>query len=67
MEVILYTTHCPICKMLEKRLADKKVSYTECTDVAKMKSLGIKQVPVLSLDGVLYNTQEAMKWLNERN
>lgn len=67
MEVILYTTHCPICKMLEKRLADKKVSYTECTDVTKMKSLGIKQVPVLSLDGVLYNTQEAMKWLNERN
>lgn len=67
MEVILYTTHCPICKMLEKRLADKKISYIECTDITKMKSLGIKQVPVLSIDDALYNAQDAIKWINERN
>lgn len=67
MEIILYTTRCPICKMLEKRLADKKIEYTECTDIAKMKGLGIKQVPVLSVDGTLYGAQEAVKWINERN
>ena len=53
--------------MLEKRLADKKIEYTECTDIAKMKGLGIKQVPVLSVDGTLCGALEAVKWINERN
>ena len=33
MELILYTTHCPKCSVLEKKLAKKGLNYTEFTSI----------------------------------
>ena len=67
MKVIMYTTHCPQCKVLEKMLNDKKIEYTQITDIDIMKSKGIQSVPYLEVDGELKNFKEAMEWIRNAN
>ena len=65
MNVVLYSTGCPKCKILKKKLDEKKVVYDEETDVEKMKSKGINRVPVLEVDGKLFSYSEAVKLVND--
>lgn len=64
--VIFYSTHCPKCKILEKKLADKNISYQEINDVDIMIEKGYMQVPMLEVDGKSMNFIEANKWINEQ-
>lgn len=66
MEVILYTTHCPQCRMLEKRLEDSGIQYTEKTDVQEMIDKGFTNVPVLVVDGKAMQVREAVAWVDEQ-
>lgn len=66
MDVILYSTGCPKCKVLEKKLTDKNVPYYEENSIDVMESLGICQVPMLLADGKLMTFSEANKWVNEK-
>ena len=61
--VIMYTTHCPQCKVLEKMLNDKKIEYTQTTDINIMKCKGIQSVPYLEVEGELKNFKESMEWI----
>lgn len=65
--VIMYTTHCPQCKVLEKMLNDKKIEYTQITDINIMKSKGIQSVPYLEIEGELKNFKESMEWIRNAN
>ena len=64
MDIILYTTHCPKCSVLEKKLAKKGLEYTENTSIDEMKELGFSTVPMLSVDGTVYTFEQANKFLN---
>ncbi len=64
--VILYSTGCPKCKILEKKLNEITVLFTTNNNVDEMLSLGLSSAPALSVDGKLMNFTEAMKWLRER-
>lgn len=64
MNIILYTTHCPKCSVLEKKLAKKNIEYTEFTSVQDMLDIGINTVPVLSVDGELLPFEKANQWIN---
>ena len=64
-EIILYSTGCPKCEVLKKKLTDKQISYKENSDTDTMIELGIDQVPVLSVNGILLIFSEAIKWINE--
>ena len=65
MEIIMYTTHCPQCKILAKKLDQKGISYTEEEDTQKMVELGISAVPMLSVDGgTPMNFKQAVEWVN---
>jgi len=66
MNVILYTTHCPQCEILEKKLNDKKIPYEEITDTLTMIKKGFSVVPVLEVEGVTYSFSEANKWINQQ-
>lgn len=66
MEVILYTTHCPQCRMLEKRLEDSGIQYTEKTDIQEMIDKGFTNVPVLVVDGKAMQVREAVAWVDEQ-
>ena len=60
----MYTTGCPNCRARKALLDEKKIQYTEETSVEKMLSLGITKVPVLSVDGQLYDCGAAINWAN---
>lgn len=66
MNVILYSTGCPKCNILKKKLADAKIDYKIIEDVDVMVSKGLKEVPWLEVDGNLMNFVDSSKWINER-
>ena len=65
ISIILYSTGCPKCSILKKKLEEKKIPYDTVTDIEEMISLGINEVPVLSVNGDLLPFAEAVKWVNE--
>ena len=66
MNVILYSTGCPKCNILKKKLADAKIDYKVIEDIDVMESKGLKEVPWLEVDGNLMNFVDSSKWINER-
>jgi len=66
LNVILYSTGCPKCNILKKKLADAKIDYKVVEDVDVMVSKGLKEVPWLEVDGNLMNFVDSSKWINER-
>jgi len=66
MEVILFTTHCPRCRVLTLKLEEKKIKCTECTDVDEMIKLGITSTPYLMVGGKLYDFSQAIAWIKEQ-
>lgn len=65
MKVILYTTHCPKCLVLEQKLKSKDISYDEETDIDLMISKGFQTTPMLEVDGRIMDFKEANTWINE--
>lgn len=65
MKPILYSTGCPRCVVLKKKLNEKGIQYDVCDDTDKMISLGIQEVPVLFVDDSYLDFSRATRWLNE--
>lgn len=65
ISVVLYSTGCPKCSILKKKLDEKNISYDTVSDVDYMVTLGIEQVPVLSVNGDIMEFAQAIKWVNE--
>jgi len=65
--IVLYSTGCPKCEVLKKKLAEKGVQYTVNESVDEMLSLGIEQVPVLKINEELLQFPAAVKWINDKN
>lgn len=63
-QIVLYTTGCPKCKILEKKLKDKKVSFDVCNDVEEMKKNNITSVPVLNVSGKMLDFYNAVQYVN---
>lgn len=64
MEVILYSTGCPKCNVLKKKMQAKGVQYSEVNEIKEMRRLGILSVPVLSVNGELLDFSKANNWIN---
>ena len=64
--IILYTTGCPRCHVLETKLKQKNIEYVECNDVEEMEKKDISSVPCLDIDGDLMDFGNAVKWVNEQ-
>lgn len=62
MEVVLYTIHCPACKILEEQLQKKKINYKVVDDTNTIMKKGINRVPMLEVDGDLMDYGQAWKW-----
>lgn len=65
ISIVLYSTGCPKCSILKKKLEEKQIPYDTVTDVKEMLALGINEVPVLSVNGELMSFPNAVKWVNE--
>ena len=64
--VILYSTGCPKCAVLKKKLEQARIEFEIERDVGKMTELGIVSVPVLSVDGEMMDFNKSMKWIMTR-
>lgn len=63
MEIVLFTTHCPRCAVVELKLKEKKITYKECQDVNEMKKLGITSAPYLLVGDKLFGFADAINWI----
>lgn len=67
MKVIFYSTHCPRCKVLETKLKQKNISYTEVNDVDEMLNIGLKSAPAMKVDdGELMDFSAALNWIKSQ-
>lgn len=62
--IILYSTGCPKCEVLKKKIEKSGIPYTENQSVDDMLALGITQAPVLSVNGALMPFRQAVEWIN---
>lgn len=64
-EVILYSTNCPKCRVLESKLKDRNIQFTKFTNVEEMRKMGYINMPKLKVDDKLYEFMEAIDWINK--
>lgn len=70
MEVILYSTGCPKCNVLKKKLEAANINYTEVTDIDKVSqicnSTGFDSVPIIAIeDGHILDFNRAIAWVKQ--
>lgn len=63
MSVILYSTHCPKCKVLSSKLLQKGIDYDEINDIEVMAQKGFTTVPMLEVNEVVYDFKKAVEWI----
>lgn len=61
---VLYTTHCPKCNVLYKKMTDKGMNFEVCEDIEPLIEMGFMSAPVLFDGEKYYNFDEAMKFIN---
>lgn len=66
MQIILYSTGCPKCKVLVAKLNAKNIKYNTVSDIGIIISKGISTVPVLEVNGTIMDFKTAVEWINER-
>ncbi len=66
MNVTLYTTHCPKCRVLEAKLNSKKVDFNIIDNEELMIEKGFQSAPMLEVDDNIMNFGEAIKWVNNQ-
>ena len=64
MNIILYSTDCPKCKVIESKLKDKNIKFETCKDVDLMQEKGFTMAPMLEVDGEIMDFIKANKWVN---
>lgn len=63
-DVILYSTGCPRCSILGRKLDEAGIDYTVCTDTAEIEKRGFMSVPVLQVGEKFLDFGRAIKWAN---
>lgn len=63
-QITLYSTGCPKCRVLEKKLNDKNIEYVINDDIDAMTKLGIRSVPQLQLGNMIFDFNEARKMID---
>lgn len=65
MNIILYSNDCPRCKVLKTKLEQKNINFEENNNVELMTKKGFTTVPVLEVNGTIYNFKDAVEWIKE--
>lgn len=66
-KIVLYTTHCPKCTILERKLKMKNISYEIFDNLEKMLERGFTSVPVLEVDNNTMLFEEASQWIKNKD
>lgn len=63
-KIILYSTGCPKCQILETKLSQKNIDYEVNNDVDLMQEKGFTTLPMMDVDGEIMDFSSAVKWMN---
>lgn len=66
MKTILYSTNCPKCNILEKKLKSEGIEFEVVNDAQIMIDKGFEEAPQLEVDGKTMNFMEAISWINNK-
>ena len=66
MNIIIYSTGCPKCRVIEKKLQLLKLPYTKISNIEEMTRRGFKSAPMTEVDGQLYNFKEMCDWISQQ-
>lgn len=66
MQVILHTTHCPQCKVLEAKLTQAGIEFELDEDPQHIQDLGFMSAPILEVDGSAMIFGDAIKWVAQQ-
>lgn len=64
--IVLYSTNCPKCQILKKKLDTKGVNYSIVTDVNTMVAKGLNLMPMLQVEDKLLDFAQAVEWVNKQ-
>lgn len=64
MKVVLYSTGCSKCAVLEKKLKNAKIEFEISDDVKSLIRKGFFSAPVLEVDGKFMDFGAAVNWVN---
>ena len=73
-KIIFYTTNCPRCQVLKKKMDALGIDYELNDDIEEMMLWGIQTVPMLRIEEELFDSSslttlldfsQAVKWLKE--
>lgn len=64
--VVLYSTGCPKCNILKKKLSEAGIPYQENNSVDEMQSRGFMQLPMLDTGDSVLEFGSAIKWIVEQ-
>ena len=67
--VLLFSTGCPKCRVLEAKLNAKHIPFIVNDDIEYMQSLNIDSVPILCIEseGQILDFPQAIQWINNYN
>lgn len=66
--IVVYSTHCPQCKVLEKKLQLAGFNFTIVDDAERMREMGMKSAPGMQVNcGPIMNFKEAITWVKENS
>lgn len=63
MEIKLYSTGCPKCTILKKKMDEKGIDYEIISDVDLMQKNGFMTLPILEVDEKVMDFGKAIKWV----
>lgn len=65
--ITLYTTHCPKCNVLQKKMANKKIDFLLCEDEKEIMEVctktGMNFLPILQIGDDFLDFPNAIEWL----
>lgn len=65
--VNIYSTGCPKCNILIKKLKENGIDFNEYNQVDKLIDMGFKTAPILEVDGEMMEFGQAIRWVNNYN
>ena len=71
-KIVLYSTNCPKCRVITKKLAQKNIDFTEIdckadrTYIEMLSGKGFKSMPVLQVGEEFFDFMQANRWIGEQ-
>lgn len=69
MTVKMYTTHCPKCNVMERKLKEANIEFEEIDDNAKVlevaKAGGFTMAPLLEVDRRVMDFKDGIEWIRK--